>query len=98
MLLLALPVNSGASAGIMMVGGLNMTKRQAMVEALAMLSGEAEAMSGNNLGMEPGPERKVQNALKRLAEELQKRCHRMSANANGDSQSPRENHECKRKR
>ena len=57
-----------------------MTKRQAMVEALAMLSGEAEAMSMNNLGMEPGPERKVQAALKRLADELQKRCHRMSAN------------------
>lgn len=57
-----------------------MTKRQAMADALAMLSSEADAMSSNNLGMEPGPERKVQAAMKRLADELQKRCHRMSAN------------------
>ena len=66
-----------------------MTNREAMVEALAMLSGEAEAMSSNNLGMEPGPERKVQDALKRLAEELQNRCRRMSANTTPDRTATR---------
>ena len=56
-----------------------MNKQQAMIEALSMVSSEANAMSQNNLGMDKKDEDKVKLALQRLAEELHYRCYRMNA-------------------
>lgn len=48
--------------------------REGMIDALAMLSNAADGMAEDNLGMEPDRERLAQSALRKLAQQLQRRC------------------------
>lgn len=54
-----------------------MTKNEAMVKALDIISGEADAMADNNLGIGGKDEAKVKDALKKVADQLMLRSYRM---------------------
>ena len=54
-----------------------MTKREAMIEALAILANSADALSAGGLGMDESDEAKVCDALKVLAAQLERRIQRL---------------------